>query len=73
MITNSCHKMCLAVSLGGPSFFKQQYMQMMTEPPQSLPSVCGFYAIFAVFHFLKFRQEEITRVHNINAPSFKNG
>ena len=52
------------------SFLKQQYEQMMPEPLQSHPSVCGFYTIYAAFHLFKFRQEEITGVHDVNVLSF---
>ena len=74
MIANSRQKLYFADSLGRKkySFFKQQYEQMMPEPLQSHPSVCGFYTIFAAFHLFKFRQEEITGVHNVNVLSFIN-
>ena len=49
MIANSRQKLYFADSLARPSFVKQQYMQMMAEPLQSHPSICGFYAIQAVF------------------------
>ena len=52
------------------SFLKQQYEQMMPEPLQSHPSVCGFYTVYAAFHLFKFRQEEITGVHDVNVLSF---
>ena len=48
------------------SFFKQQYEEMMPEPLQSHPSVCGFYTLYAAFHLFKFQQEEITGVHDVN-------
>ena len=51
------------------SFFKQQYEQMMPDPLQSDPSVCGCYTIYAAFHLFKFRQE-ITGVHDVNVLSF---
>ena len=51
-------------------FLKQQYEQMMPDPLQSHPSVGGFYKIFAAFHLFKFRQEEITGVHDVNVLSF---
>ena len=47
------------------SFLKQQYEQMMPDPLQSHPSVCGFYTIYAAFHLFKFRQKEITGVHDV--------
>ena len=52
------------------SFLKMHYEQMMPEPLQSYPSVCGFYTIYAAFHLFKFRQEEITEVHDVNVISF---
>ena len=52
------------------NFLKQQYEQMMLEPLQSDPSVCGFYTIYAAFHLFKFWQEEITGVHVLNVLSF---
>ena len=72
MIANSCQNLYFADSLGREkySFFKQHYEQMMPEPLQSHPSVCGFYTIYAAFHLFKFRQEEITGVHDVNVLSF---
>ena len=72
MIANSRQKLYFADSLGRKkySFLKQQYEQMMPEPLQSHPSVCGFYTIYAAFHLFKFRQEEITGVHDVNVLSF---
>ena len=63
---------CILDSLGfkGYSFLKQHYKQMMPAPLHSHPSVCGFHTIYAAFHLFKFRQEEITRVHDVNVPSF---
>ena len=60
-IANSCQILYFADSLGREkySFFKQQYEQMMPEPLQSHPRVCGFYTIKAAFHLFKFRQEVI--------------
>ena len=69
MITaNSRQKFHFPDSLGRKkySFLKQQYEEMMPEPLQSHPSVCGFYTIYAAFHLFKFRQEEITGVHDVN-------
>ena len=54
----------------GYSFLKQHYKQMMPAPLQSHPSVCGFYTIYAAFHLFKFRQEEITGVHDVNVLSY---
>ena len=72
MIANSCQNLYFADSLGRRknSFLKQHYEQMMPEPLQSHPSVCGFYTIYAAFHLFKFRQEEITGVHDVNVLSF---
>ena len=72
MIANSRQKLYFADSLGRKkySFLEQQYEQMMPEPLQSHPSVCGFYMIYAAFHLFKFRQQEITGVHDVNVPSF---
>ena len=72
LIANSRQKLYFADSLGRKmySFLKQQNEQMMQEPLQSDPSVCGFYTIYAAFHLFKFRQEEITRVHDVNVLSF---
>ena len=62
MTANSCQKQYFADSLvlKKYNFLKQQYEQMMPQPPQSHLSVCGFYTIYAAFHLFKFRQEEIT-------------
>ena len=72
MIANSRQKLYFADSLGRKkySFLKQQYEQMMPERLQSHPSVCGFYTIYAAFHLFKFRQEEITGVHDVIVLSF---
>ena len=72
MIANSCQKLFFADCLGRKkySLLKQQYKQMMPEPLRSHPSVCGFYTIFAAFQLFKFRQEEITAVHDVNVLSF---
>ena len=72
MIATSCQKLYFADSLGREkySFLKQQCEQMMPQPLQSHPSVCGFYTIFAACHLLIFRQEEITGVHGVNVLSF---
>ena len=72
MIASSRQKMYFADSPARKkySFLKQQFEQMMTEPLQSHPSVCGFYTIFVAFHRFKFRQEEITGVHIVNVLSF---
>ena len=72
VIANFCQKLYFADSLGRKkhSFFKQQYEQMMPQPLQSHPSVCGFYTIYAAFHLFKLRQEEFTGVHRVNVLSF---
>ena len=72
LIANCRQKLYIADSLDQKkySFLKHQYEQMMPEPLQSHPSVCGFYTIYEAFHLLKFRQEKITGVHDVNALSF---
>ena len=73
MIANFRHELYFADSLGceGYSFLNNQhYKQMMPEPLQSHPSVCGFYTIYAAFHLFKFQQKEITGVHDVNVLSF---
>ena len=75
MIAKFRHKLYLAESLGckGYNFLKKQnYKQMMPAPLQTHPSVCGFYTTYAAFHLFKFRQEEITGVHDVNVLSFIN-
>ena len=71
MIANSREKLYFADNLGRKkySFLKQHYGQM-PEALQSHPSVSGFYTIYAAFHLFKFRQEEITGVHDVNVLSF---
>ena len=74
MIANFRHELYFANSLGckGNSFLNknnQHYKQMMPAPLQCHPSVCGIYTIYAVFHLFKFRQEEITGVHDVNVFS----
>ena len=67
------HDLCFADSLGRKkhSFLNNQhYKQMMPAPLQSHRSVCGFYTIYAAFHLFKFRQEEITGVHDVIVLSF---
>ena len=76
MIANSCQILYFADSLCRKKygFLKQQYEQMMPEPLQSHPSVCGFYtkyAAFLLFKFFKFRREEITGVHDVTILSFR--
>ena len=73
MIANFRHELYFADSPGrkGYSFLNNQhYKQMMPAPLQSHQSVCGFYTIYAAFRLFKFRQEEITGVHNVNVLSF---
>ena len=72
MIANFHQKLYFADSLGRKMyrFLKQHYEQMMPEPIQSHPSVCGFYTIYTAFHLSKFQQEEITGVHKVNVLSF---
>ena len=73
MIANSCQILYFADSLCRKKygFLKQQYEQMMTEPLQSHPSVCGFYTKYAAFHLFKFRREEIAGVHDVTVLSFR--
>ena len=72
MIANFQHELYFADSLGckGYSFLEQHYKQMMPAHLQSHPSTCGFYRIHAAFHLFKFRQAEITGVHDVNVLSF---
>ena len=72
MIAKFRHELYFADSLGckGYSFLNNQhYKQMMPAPLQSHPSECGFYTLYAVFNLFKFRQEEITAVHDVNVLS----
>ena len=41
------------------SFLKQQYEQMMPEPIESHPSVCGFDTIYAAFHLLNSDKKKL--------------
>ena len=43
---------------------------MMPAALQCQPSVCGLYTLYAAFHLLKFRLEEIKGVHDFNILSF---
>ena len=72
MIANSRQKLYSTDSLGRKKyrFLKQQYEEMMPEPLQSHPSVCGSYKIYAAFLLFKFQQEEITGVHDVIVLSF---
>ena len=72
MISISRQILYFADSLGHKkySYLKQHHEQIMPEPLQSHPSVCGFYTIHAAFHLFKLRQEEITGVHDVNKLSF---
>ena len=72
MIGNFQHELYFADSLGRKkySFLKQHYKQMMPAALHSNQSLCGFYTIYAALHLFKFRQEEITGVHDINVLSF---
>ena len=71
MIANFRHELYFADALGRPSFFKQHCRQMMPAPLQSHPNVCGFYTLYAAFHLFKFRQEEITGVHDVNVLFYR--
>ena len=70
MIANSRQILYFADSLGLKkySFLKQHYEQMMPEPLQSHPSVCGFYTIYAVFHLFKVRKK-FKGVHDVKLLS----
>ena len=72
LFVNSRQNLYFADSLSRKkySFSRQQYDQMLPEQLQSHPSVCCFYTIYAAFHLLQFRQEEITGVHAVNVLSF---
>ena len=73
LIENSRHKLYFADFLGHEmySFFKQQYNQMIWEPPlQSHSRVCGFYTIYAAFYLLKFCHDKITGVRGFKIFSF---
>ena len=72
MIANSREKLYFADSHGRKkySFLKQQYEQMMPDPLQFHPSVCGFYTIYAAFHLFEFQQQEIKGVHDVIVLSF---
>ena len=72
MFANSRQILYFADSLGRKrnKFLEQEYEQMIAEPPQSQPSFCGFYTIYAALHLFKFRPEEIRGVHVVNVLSF---
>ena len=72
MIANYRHQLSFADSLGEQkhSFLMQLYKHTMPELLQSHPSVCRFSTIYAAFHPLRFRQEEITGVHDVKVLSF---
>ena len=71
LIENSCQSLYFVDSLARKKhgLLKQQLEQMMPEPLQSHPSVCGFYTINAAFHLFKLRQEEITGIRDVNVLS----
>ena len=54
----------------GSFFNNQHYKQTMPARLQSHPNVCCFYTKYAAFHPFKFRQEEVTGVHDVNVLSF---
>ena len=62
---NSRQRLYFSVSLVRKmySFLKQQFEQMMPEPLQSHPSLCGLYTVYAAFHLLDFRKGETTGVN----------
>ena len=73
MIAKFRHELYFGDSLGCKwySFLNNQhYKQMMPAHLQSQPSVCGLYTIYAASHLFKFRQEDITGVHDVNVLSF---
>ena len=59
----------LGLSINNYPFIKQKYSQMVRTRLQDHPSVCGFYTLYAAFHFFKFQQEEIAGVHDVNVLS----
>ena len=73
LIAKRSHNLYFADSFGREvhSFLKQQYKQMMPEPLQSPPSVCGFYTIYAAFHFVMYRQETIIGFHDFSVTTSK--
>ena len=73
MFSNSRHNLFFADSLVREvySFLMQRYTQIMLEPLQSHPSVCGFYTKYAAFHPFKFDQEEIIGAHDVNVFFYK--
>ena len=70
MLANARHNLYFADSLGRATFSKKQHKQMLPQPIQTHPSVCGFFTINATFHLFEFRQEEFTGVHNVHILSF---
>ena len=68
MIANSSQILYFADFFGRKkySLLKRQYEQMLPEPLQSDPCVCGFYTMYAACHLFKFQQKEITGVHEVN-------
>ena len=60
VIVTSGQILYFADSLGRKkySFLKQQCEQLMPQPLQSHPSVCGFYTTYAAIQLFKFRQKE---------------
>ena len=75
MVANFRHELYFADSLAGKGYSflnNQHYKQMLPATLQSHPSVCGFYSIYEAFQLFKFRQKEITGVHDVNVLSFIN-
>ena len=75
MIASFRQDLFFADSLGCKGYIfhnnnNQHYKQTMAAPLQSHPSECGFNTTYAVFHIFKYRQEEITGVHDVNVLSF---
>ena len=74
-ITNFRHEFYFADSRGCKRYSflsnnNRHCKQMMPSPLQSHPSVCDFYTLYAALHLLKFRQEEITGVHDVKVLCF---
>ena len=51
-------------------FAQEHFKQMMAEPPQYHPSVCGFYMTYAAFHLFQIPAKRITGGHVVNVLSF---
>ena len=71
MIANPLQILYIANSFGPKkySFLKRHYEEVLPEPLQFHPSVCGFYTIYAAFHLLKFQQQENTGTRDVDVLS----